>query len=591
MSLNGDPLPPLNPLKETGTSGTVHSPSPILCSEKNMPSSEDYVSQLSRRRDIIKNRLASFVKSLVNFQNVTLTAKQAAELRLRQQTAQALLYEFNTVQNSLEEYTLESDDFDERDDFESAYYSALADCEVILHSVQKEEPKPSGNKGFKLPTINLPKFEGNYDNWLEFRDTYLSMIHNSNQLDTIQKFHYLRAALGGSALQVIKSLEFSDKNYDIAWGLMESRYNNHKLLIHSYIKGLFTLNAIAKECPSEIRNLIDSVSKRLRALKSLGEPTESWDSIIIYMVLTKVDSNTEKEWEQFKTNTGNSKKQITLEELLNFLRDKADMLEMITANSSSHQQNNANSKPHHAINAKKPFSKSHSYLSPQHHNNMRARNCVLCNGNHSLYACGTFLALPPKARLDRVLEKKLCNNCLRASHDTDSCYFGPCRKCNKKHNSLLHEVCNLDSTSKTVLARTIEPETSTACHATAQTFNVNNPSVSCLRTNTLEAVLLSTALVEVKGNHNQYFTARTLLDNGSQHCIIKKSFSDQLKASYLQSTYQIAGIGNSVTQSSKTCTIEIRSLTKDYTKQITCLVLPYITSSLPSTNISNFNIP
>ncbi|KAK9679940.1 hypothetical protein QE152_g39548 [Popillia japonica] len=29
----------------------------------------------------------------------------------------------------------------------------------------------------KLPTIKLPKFEGKYSNWLEFRDTYESLIH------------------------------------------------------------------------------------------------------------------------------------------------------------------------------------------------------------------------------------------------------------------------------------------------------------------------------------------------------------------------------------------------------------------------------
>ncbi|CAB3256948.1 unnamed protein product [Arctia plantaginis] len=42
----------------------------------------------------------------------------------------------------------------------------------------------------KLPVIKLPSFDGSYDKWLEFRNSYLTMIHKHTDLDPVQKFHY-----------------------------------------------------------------------------------------------------------------------------------------------------------------------------------------------------------------------------------------------------------------------------------------------------------------------------------------------------------------------------------------------------------------
>ncbi|KAJ8970790.1 hypothetical protein NQ317_008301, partial [Molorchus minor] len=71
--------------------------------------------------------------------------------------------------------------------------------------------------GVKLPTIELPNVSGAYEKWLEFRDLYVSLIHNCESIEPIQKFHYLRASLEGPAAQCIKYLEFSATKYDVAW--------------------------------------------------------------------------------------------------------------------------------------------------------------------------------------------------------------------------------------------------------------------------------------------------------------------------------------------------------------------------------------
>jgi hypothetical protein len=109
----------------------------------------------------------------------------------------------------------------------------------------------------------------------------------------------------------------------------------------------------------------------------------------------------------------------------------------------------------------------------------------------------------------------------------------------------------------------------------------------------MKPVLLSTALVEVADIYNNYHTARAILDNGSQRCIITQSLCDLLQTPVIQSTQEIRGIGNSVTNSTQICDIVMKSCTSPYITQLQCFVLPTITSTLGGLTIqrTEFNIP
>lgn len=77
----------------------------------------------------------------------------------------------------------------------------------------------------------------------------------------------------------MKLKEVSADNYKNAWQLLVDRYENKVLMIHNHIKAIFDYPNLQKENHTELRNLFDSVTKHLRALKLLGENTESWDRI------------------------------------------------------------------------------------------------------------------------------------------------------------------------------------------------------------------------------------------------------------------------------------------------------------------------
>ncbi|KAI5630680.1 putative peptidase (DUF1758) domain-containing protein [Phthorimaea operculella] len=313
---------------------------------------------LRRKRGTCKQLLTNFEKFVVGFgDDLIANQVQVIEIKTRLSKIDATYAEFCLIQSEFE--NLVSDDeleaeYVERSEYDTKYYRNVARAEALCLSYEKSKPKKakastgrsgtgSGSSstpiddedtvkktdnamlGVKLPTITIPKFSGEYGNWLEFRDTYISMIHSRTCLSNIQKFHYLRASLVESAAEVIRALDFSAANYTLAWNLLCERYDNTRLLVQNHVKAIFNEEPIKRESAHSIRRLVDSYSKNLRSLDNLGEPTLSWDTLVIYIVASKLDVRTLREWEEEKI----KHKVVSLEMFTKFLKNRADLLDTI----------------------------------------------------------------------------------------------------------------------------------------------------------------------------------------------------------------------------------------------------------------------
>lgn len=578
--------------------------------------SSESLKTLVKKRGVVKTKLTLFIKFIEELSQIKgVSEVQKTELRERLAKISSVLDRYTEIQDEIELNTLQPQaEIIERETFENKYYAVVAKCKSFLSRTSSGPGTSSTiSKGnIKLPTISLPSFDGSYDQFIEFRDTYLSLIHNSQDIDNIQKFHYLRSALTGNALQVIKSLEFSSDNYITAWDLLMNRYNNNRLLVHNHVKALFNTQSVNKESAPQIRKLIDSILRNLRALKTLGEPTSSWDTLIIYIVASKLDPSTEREWEIYKGTLSNSlsNNKLCLNDLIKFLKDRADVLETINVSHNKHTHTQE------STFIKKPIQntpiKSHSYAATKGNNNHNIKShprdnskpfkpCNLCNASHPIYSCEQFLNFSGNEKLKYIAENNICRNCLRYGHAVSNCWFGPCKKCNMKHNTLIHSECQgidaagaskssavMHTMSTMTSQEPVNPQshTSSFCHAAAYTHNDN------LTHSFIEPVLLSTALVEVADKNNKYHTTRVLLDNGSQHCFISESLCKTLQIPLIQSTVTVTGVGNSLTKSTQSCQIKMQSKTSSYHTQLDCLVLTHITSQLPTLGSKHtLNIP
>jgi len=126
----------------------------------------------------------------------------------------------------------------ERIAFETAYYKAIdKTCSIMIDTQQTAKTdiqqtqqvngiNQPGTIDVKLLTLILSAFSGEYDKWMHFKDVFTSLIHDNRKLTTIQKFQYLRSSVKDETLQVISSLNTTIENYEIAWDLLKSHYEN-----------------------------------------------------------------------------------------------------------------------------------------------------------------------------------------------------------------------------------------------------------------------------------------------------------------------------------------------------------------------------
>ncbi|XP_070155813.1 uncharacterized protein [Polyergus mexicanus] len=81
---------------------------------------------------------------------------------------------------------------------------------------------------------------------------------------------------------------------------------------------------INKESYTDLRNLTDSVSQCTQSLTKLGQPVGNWGTLLIIIILPKIDKGSRREWELKRTSI---EEFPTLTEFLEFLTNRSAFLE------------------------------------------------------------------------------------------------------------------------------------------------------------------------------------------------------------------------------------------------------------------------
>lgn len=539
---------------------------------------EERDKDLIKKRSIIKGRLTKFkdhVNVLSQVGASKLTNIQIKDLSMRVDKFQELLSDFTEVQSEIELGSATIDEqLTERENIETQFFSLLSTAQVLIESSSSHKNSRSTESvsnasqcshslsSIKLPTISLPSFDGDYLRWLEYRDTFDSLVNSNDSIPPINKFHYLRSSLVGSAAVVIRSIEFTADNYKNAWKTLCQRYNNKNILINNHLKALISIDPISKESFKALRFFIDHISKNLRSLSTLGLPTEQWDVLIIFIVSSKLDSTTSRKWEEYKNSLSTLP---TLEDFYSFLRNRADILETAYCNRSDNRHEH---KPNFQHN--KPVRNFFAAVDP----NTR-HLCVICNQGHLVYECSKFKELNYNDRMREVSRFKLCPKCLRSGHNAYQCRLkGSCQVCRGKHNTLLHKY-SVNNTSSEQAAPSVLP----SAPATA-------PAPVTLAAVTLTHTLLCTAQVVISNeNNNKSVVARALLDTGSQSSFLTENMRNKLGISKENKYLNVCGLNNIKTDISGSCQIKLKSCFTPFTTQVSCLLVPTITGVLPGTEI------
>lgn len=205
------------------------------------------------------------------------------------------------------------------------------------------------------------------------------------------------------------------------WYSMEPiRFENKKLLIQNHLNDIFKIKPVNLESAHNLREMSDTITQNFKARNALGQPTEHWNAVIVFIVTSKFDRQTARDFEAFKMGG----ELPTVAELKQFLNSKADLLENITM-----RHNQGKSKHERGFKGKKAnktFTSSNIV-------------CYQCKSSHAIYRCEQFLQLPLQELIVNAKELRLCNKCLR-QHRNKHCFVRGlgCKICKANHNTLLY---------------------------------------------------------------------------------------------------------------------------------------------------------
>ncbi|XP_058448801.1 uncharacterized protein LOC131428773 [Malaya genurostris] len=457
----------------------------------------------------------------------------------------------------------------------------------------------------KLPEIRLPTFSGRMHEWVTFRDTFHSLIDQSSQLNEIDKFTYLRASLSGEALQEINRVEISAANYEVAWQALQDRYENKKLLVKAYLDALFSIDPLKKESYEGLSQLVGQFEKNLQMLEKIEVLTTNWSTILAYMVCSRLDSSTLRQWESCH----NSKDPPQYADLMKFLRSQCAVLQSISVSPKTSNE----ARPQRVTVCSTLVKTS--------------GKCLFCGESwHSAFQCIKFQKQSVPERINAVMRSKLCRNCLRPGHVAKTCERGVCHHCRQRHHSMLHvessqagPVPFSQTRPQTAIQQPRQPVTkqtspnqqihtlqSNEQNNTANSHNTTTPSNTNVATTSQTCIalpstptrniILSTALVCVKDSRGNSLLGRALLDSCSQHCLMTTSFSNKLKFKETPAFLCIQGVGSSKETSSKSVKAAVTARSTDissYAEEMQFHILPKLTIELPtlSFNPSQWCLP
>lgn len=445
----------------------------------------------------------------------------------------------------------------------------LWNTEKVGDSIQNtsscSSQKDSSGTEVKLPRINLPTFTGMYEEWQSFEDTFTALISNNKTLSNVQKLHYLKSCLTGEARNTIKHIQVTEQNYNSAWETLKNRYSHKRLIVNAILKRLFTFKKVSTQSPGQLKVLIDSTKECLNSLKSLDISTASWDPVIIYIIVQKLDSDTHKEWETHVSREYQTKLP-TLQNIITFLENQIHTLELTCLPSSSIQR---------------------THKERAFHSSAVTVDCKLCNGQHLLCHCKEFVKLDPEKKHEIIKNNRLCYNCLSSGHPVYYCkQKTSCKICGRRHHSLLHQSKKGEDSQDT--EKNSNPPVISSLHTSDNIQeNLQDESIIVNFASKQRRALLATALVPVRSECGLETTLRALIDFGSQASFISENATQLIRLKKTPVRGSITGVGSTTTPVRYLVQLEISSrCDKEFSLPLKAYVLKsHITSKLPSSTI------
>lgn len=157
---------------------------------------------------------------------------------------------FEEIQVEIESLSSDQNHIVYRNEFETVYFDTIAEAKKLIAN---KRANLTSLKQVRLPRIDIPNFDGAYEHYPSFYDTFNSIIHGNMEISDVQKLHYLKSCLQGDALELVRSLKITAQNYDVAWDVLQKRYDNKRLIVKNHVRAIREIPQATKESHSSLR--------------------------------------------------------------------------------------------------------------------------------------------------------------------------------------------------------------------------------------------------------------------------------------------------------------------------------------------------
>lgn len=288
-------------------------------------------------------------------------------------------------------------------------------------------------KSVKLPVAELPKFDGNYENWLSFKNTFKSMIDARTDIDDLNKFIYLKNSLTGNAAKKLSLFDASPENYKRGWDLLTRLYEKKRILITNHYAAFFDngyckITPMSTASPEALSKLVDEARQHKGSLESLGIVPD--EGMMVSFLEKALPVEVRGEWER----TLNSDSMPSFDQFDTFIHEYITRLVTLKQGSArprgGQAERRAGDQYPRPAKARKIETGTRTFVTNT------SITCAHCKQNHPVYKCPEFDKLNLQQRWDAVRAAAVCRNCL--SNHKGACKSTHCKRCNKFHHTLLH---------------------------------------------------------------------------------------------------------------------------------------------------------
>lgn len=402
----------------------------------------------------------------------------------------------------------------------------------------------------RLPKIQIPMFDGDPRKFLKFKSLFSNLIHEDTTIPNVRKLYYLQQALEGPAEEFVRDVDMTENAYNTAWAELLNRYENQRVIIRTHLSDIFEIKKIKDE--SGIRALLDNVRSSLRGLKGCGENPDQWSTILSYLVSSKLDDATKRDFEN----------SIEDKKVYPSFKTLTDFLEVRASAADERKGLVIREKPKSYPPTKPLASKGKVEESKRSFSTNSSTKCWACSSSHLLIECSVFLRKTPNERYELVKKNGLCANCFGKGHKTFDCRRSLCKTCSQKHHTLLH----FDKTKK---------EEKQEKPPNPDLSKENEVSKTSSAASIGGTVLLPTAVVRFQ-NRSRAGLVRILSDPASEVTMISESFvrKHRLRTHKSEILYAVEGVGENPVRCNKLCSIILKSRMSDFKMEVECLVVP-----------------